>query len=172
MALVVACTNSAAIPRPSEASASPTRLERPGNLDLPLDATGVVACTALTVEQLVEAGLDPGSALDESNDKATSCTWRSIDGADVMRLSINVKSWVELMYASAGDIADVVPFSLAGYPAVREGTDSSTACAIYAAVAESQVLSIDMTSNSGGGLCTRSEQVAEAVIAAIAARSR
>jgi hypothetical protein len=172
LATASGCSVSTATPRPSATSSLPAPAERPGTLDAPLDATGIEACAVLAPDQLAAAEFDPRTILDESTGQATSCSWRSADGADVVRLSINVNSWVELIYASEGEIADITPFSLAGYPAVREGTDESTVCAIYTAIAETQVFTVDMTSRSGVGLCTRAERIGQALVAALAARSR
>ncbi|WP_176921431.1 DUF3558 family protein [Pseudonocardia oroxyli] len=158
----------------SGASAVPESTDTAIQSGPPLDVSGQAACTLLSVEFLEGVSVDPTTAIDDSNENASSCVWRSQDGADNLAIAISQNYSLERITAALEETPGSERMTVKGYQAAREGPPDSLICTIYTAVSERHLFSVEFGSRAARPEtpCTTTERVASAVIDALAARSR
>lgn len=166
LALLLTACSAMAAPRPAA--------ERTPAIEHPLDATGVVACEISIEPALSASNVDPSSAADGSDDRATSCVWRSQDNADSVQIALSTDFAIQRIVDALRTVQGPSSFSIKGYPSVREGDADSTICTIYTAVADTQVFSVQVGSRAQRATkpCQSAELLAGAVIDALLERSR
>lgn len=117
--------------------------------------------------------MSPSTAVDSTNEIASSCSWKSPDGLEALRLVINVDTGVDLLYAGRDTVGAFHEFSIEGHPAVREEPADSAICTIYVVLAPRQIFSVEFSTSATDRpvrSCESAESAAGAVVDAIAAR--
>jgi hypothetical protein len=146
----------------------------PSNVARPLDVRGVAACSLLDQQPLRDAGFDPESARDTSNQLAMSCEWGAKQNSDVVSVAVSADFSIERVYAAGEGLNGSEKRLLRGYPAFREGASDSGICTFYVAVTDTQLFSLELSSLSTEPPlpCERVETLSSSVIDALEARSR
>jgi len=100
---------------------------------------------------------------------ATTCAWKSVDGAVGIELTANHGVGLELLDQLGGQLEERVPLAVGGYPAVRMDRLDSPTCRIAVGVADSQAFSAGASSLSTTAppLCPLAEALAEEVVSAL-----
>ena len=173
--LLTACVGpSSPAQPPSGATARGGETVSAPRVERPIDAAGLAACDLLQDAQVIEVSLDPSTATDQSNQLATACSWESSRDSTTLTLTLNVRTTLDLLYGARDLIDEFHEFTLEGFPAVREGAADALICTVYAALADTQVLSVEVSVNSPeqrGLPCQLAERGAEAVIDTLRSRS-
>ena len=144
--LLTACSRTEA----GEPRAAEQRLSPP--VPTPKDARGVEQCDALTADQISALGGDPASVEFQEDEFALgpACAWSAPDNRWAMSIAINSDPAVgglETVYKNQqrGVLAIFEPFEIDGHPAVRAQQDTSPFCGIAIGLADTQLVSINMT---------------------------
>jgi hypothetical protein len=139
-----------------------------------LDVGGFSACSVLDDAALHAAYVDPASAVDDSTENATSCLWRSQDGADNLAVALSENFSLQRIDAALQAAPGSERLTVKGYPAAREGPADSLICTIYTAVSDSHLFSVEVGSRSARPEtpCRTAERVAGVVVDALSKRSR
>ena len=119
---------------------------------MPKDARGLEQCDALTAEQVRALDGDPASVEFEEDEFGTgpACAWSAPDDRWTMSIGINTDPAVgglETTYLNEqrGVFAIFEPFEIDGHPAVRAQQEISPFCSIALGIADTQLVSINMT---------------------------
>jgi len=120
---------------------------------MPKDARGLEQCDVLTADQVSALGGDPASVKFEEAEfgvAGPACAWSALDNRWTMSIGINTDAAVgglETTYLNEQrDVFAIFePFEIDGHPAVRAQQEVSPECGIAIGLADTQLVSIDMT---------------------------
>jgi hypothetical protein len=182
LTVLTACAPSAPT-TPTPAAATPTTKrfppgdEIPENIRVrhPKDARGIPVCDMLTDAQLVELGLQPGTARSKPFDRFVNfCGWR-IAGSryDMTGIGVRVDSehpallGIYRIHQAGPPFHRFEPTEIAGYPAVEAQTGPTSECEVNVGIADDQLLGVGDTTYVDGVPvpCDHARRIAEAVLA-------
>lgn len=171
---VAACgTLEPAPPAPSApltTTAAPLPIPPELQVPQPKVAAGIPPCDLLTREQLLELGLEPGTARSDTSGRADACAWGYANESASAGLTMTAEPGsmnLSGLYATRDTFARFEPTTIAGHPAVRGDDTLGKVCTLYVAVSDEQLMTADGDISGRGDLpdpCAPSRRIAEFVL--------